>query len=52
MPNYATIGNIEVANAFLNGNGMVAIDTAGKLDVKANTANVTSFNLFTHGYVF
>jgi len=49
---YATIGNIEVANAFLNGNGIVAIDSAGKLDVQANGANVTSFNLFTHGYVF
>jgi hypothetical protein len=51
MANYATIGNIEVANATINGNGTVALDSSGKLDVKANGANVTSFNLFTYGYI-
>jgi hypothetical protein len=52
IADYATIGNIEVANAFLNGNGILPIDSSGKIDVQANGANVTSFNLFTYGYVF
>ncbi|GAC1506029.1 MAG: hypothetical protein NVS2B12_20170 [Ktedonobacteraceae bacterium] len=48
---YASIGNLPVANGTLNGSGMLQLDAAGRIDVKANggTCNVT---LYTHGYVF
>jgi hypothetical protein len=51
IADYASIGNIEVANAYLNGNGIIAIDSSGKIDVQANAGNCT-VTLYTHGYIF
>lgn len=48
---YASIGNIEVANAYINGNGILAVDSSGKIDIQANTGNCT-VTLYTHGYIF
>jgi hypothetical protein len=48
---YASIGNIQVANASVNGCGVLQLDSAGKIDIKANTGNCT-VTLYTHGYIF
>ncbi len=47
---YATLGTIAVANIFINGGGMLQVDTGGSIDIKANngSCNVT---LYTYGYV-
>src|SRR5579859_4354219 len=50
-PNYQSVGNIQVANQFANGGGIVQLDSTGKLDIKANTGNCTT-TLYTHGYIF
>lgn len=47
---YISMGNTTVANAALNGNGYVALDSQGRLDVKANVGTCT-FTLYTYGYV-
>jgi hypothetical protein len=49
--NYASFGNLSQANDTINGNGILAVDSAGKVDIKANTGNCT-VTLYTHGYVF
>jgi hypothetical protein len=51
MTNYQTVGNIQVANAFVNGGGILQLDSSGKIDIKANTGNCT-VTLYTHGYIF
>jgi hypothetical protein len=51
MANYQTIGNLPAANASLNGNGILQLDSSGKIDIQANVGNCT-VNLFTHGYTF
>ncbi len=48
---YASIGNLAIANGFLNGIGLVQLDVNGRIDVKANTGTCT-VTLYTHGYVF
>lgn len=47
---YATLGNITVASSTINGVGQLALDSNGKIDIKANTGtcNVT---LYTYGYM-
>jgi hypothetical protein len=47
---YASIGNLPVANGFLNDDGLLALDSAGKIDIKANVGNCT-VTLYTSGYV-
>lgn len=51
ITDYASIGNIQLANAFINGCGTLQLDSAGKIDIKANTGNCT-VTLYTHGYIF
>jgi len=48
---YASIGNLDVANGFLNGTGLLQVDASGRIDVKANGSTCT-VTLYTHGYVF
>lgn len=50
MSAYASIGNLAVANGFLNGNGLLGLDGAGKIDIKANSGSCT-VTLYTYGYV-
>ena len=47
---YVTLGNIQVANAYVNGGGLVQLDGNGQIDIKANTGNCT-VSLYTHGYI-
>ncbi len=47
---YESIGNIQVANASVNGGGLLQLDSSGKIDIKANTGNCT-VTLYTHGYI-
>ncbi len=49
--NYASMGNLSQANDTINGNGILAIDSAGKIDIRANNGNCT-VTLYTHGYTF
>ncbi len=48
--NYVAIGNLPAANAFLNGGGLVQLDSNGKIDIKANGGACT-VSLYTQGYV-
>jgi hypothetical protein len=48
---YASIGNLPLASGFLNGSGMLQIDSAGRIDIKANSGTCT-VTLYTHGYIF
>jgi hypothetical protein len=48
--NYVVIGNLPATNAFLNGGGLVQLDSSGKIDIKANGGNCT-VSLYTQGYV-
>lgn len=47
---YVTLGNIQIANAFVNGGGLLQLDGNGQIDIKANTGNCT-VSLYTHGYI-
>lgn len=47
---YVTLGNIQVANAYINGGGLVQLDSNGQIDIKANAGNCT-VSLYTHGYI-
>jgi hypothetical protein len=47
----ATIGNLAVANGYVNAQAIVAVDSNGSLDIKANGGNCT-VTLYTYGYVF
>ena len=47
---YATLGNIQIANAYVNGGGLLQLDGNGQIDIKANTGNCT-VSLYTHGYI-
>ncbi len=47
----ATIGNLAVANGYVNAQAIVAVDSNGSLDIKANVGNCT-VTLYTYGYVF
>lgn len=48
---YASIGNLPTANGTLNSSGMLQVDAAGRIDIKANNGTCT-VTLYTHGYVF
>jgi len=48
---YASIGNLAIANGFVNGTGLLQLDASGRVDVKANTGTCT-VTLYTYGYVF
>lgn len=47
---YATLGNLAVANGYINGGGLLQVDSSGQIDIKANGGNCT-VTLYTHGYV-
>ena len=47
---YVTQGNIQVANAYVNGGGLLQLDGNGQIDIKANMGNCT-VSLYTHGYI-
>lgn len=47
---YATIGNLPTANGFLNGGGLLPVDSTGKIDIKANGGACT-VTLYTFGYI-
>jgi hypothetical protein len=48
---YATIGNIVVANSYVNSTGVLAVDANGSIDLKAINGSCT-VTLYTYGYVF
>lgn len=48
--NYATIGNLAVASGFVNGSGILQVDSGGNIDIQANGGNCT-VTLFVHGYI-
>jgi hypothetical protein len=48
---YASCGNITVASSIVNGTGLLQMDSAGKIDIKANAGTCT-VTLYTHGYTF
>jgi len=48
---YTSIGNLPLANGFLNGTGMLQIDSTGRIDIKANSGTCT-ITLYTYGYIF
>ncbi len=50
MSAYATIGALAVAGNTLGGMGLLQVDAAGRLDIKANAGTCT-VTLYTHGYV-
>jgi len=47
---YVTIGNLAVANGYMNDTGLLSLDANGNIDIKANggTCVVT---LYTYGYI-
>jgi hypothetical protein len=50
LSNYQALGNLPAANSFLNTNGIVQLDSSGKIDIKANSGNCT-VSLYTQGYI-
>lgn len=50
LANYQALGNLPAASSFLNTNGIVQLDSNGKIDIKANGGNCT-ISLYTQGYV-
>jgi len=47
---YQSVGNIQVANQYANGGGLLQVDSNGQIDIKANGGAAT-VTLYTHGYV-
>lgn len=47
---YASIGNIALANGFLDGTGELQLDAQGRIDIKANGGSCT-VTLYTYGYI-
>ena len=47
---YVTLGNIQVANAYVNGGGLVQLDGNGQIDIIANSRKST-VSLYTHVYI-
>ena len=47
---YASIGNIPVASATVNGNGILPLDASGRVDIKA-FVGTCSLTLYTYGYI-
>lgn len=50
LSNSQALGNLPVANAFCNANGLVQLDSSGRLDIKANGGNCT-VSFYTQGYI-
>ncbi len=50
MTAYASIGNIAIANSYLDGMGILQVDAAGSIDITANTGACT-VTLYTYGYI-
>lgn len=50
LTGYHTLGNIQVGGAFVNGSGVLAVDSNGKIDIAAQGGNA-SVTLYTQGYV-
>ncbi|HEV2659970.1 MAG TPA: hypothetical protein VGU68_05180 [Ktedonobacteraceae bacterium] len=50
MTKYATIGALAVSGNTLGGMGLLQVDSAGRIDIKANAGTCT-VTLYTHGYV-
>ncbi|MEO9028315.1 MAG: hypothetical protein ABI413_05825 [Ktedonobacteraceae bacterium] len=48
--NYFVVGNEPTANLSINGNAIMPIDAAGKIDIQANTGNCT-VSLYSYGYI-
>ncbi|HTK10281.1 MAG TPA: hypothetical protein VL485_24135 [Ktedonobacteraceae bacterium] len=46
---YLTVGNLQVSGQFLNGAGLVPLDSLGRLDIGANTGTCTT-TLYVYGY--
>lgn len=47
---YDSLGNTAIANQTINGMGVLQVDSAGMIDIKANSGDCT-VTLYTHGYV-
>jgi hypothetical protein len=47
---YVTLGNIQVASAYVNGGGLLQLDSNGQIDIKAYMGTCT-VSLYTHGYI-
>ncbi len=47
---YASIGNLALANSYLDGMGLLQLDGGGRIDIKAN-AGACTVTLYTHGYM-
>jgi hypothetical protein len=47
---HAAVGNLAVSNGYVDGLGIVQVDTAGKIDIKANGGSCT-VTLYTYGYI-
>ncbi len=47
---YSSLGNIAIASSYLNGEGVLAVDNAGRIDIKA-TGGTCIVTLYTYGYV-
>lgn len=45
-----TIGNLSTANGFVNGNGMIPVDSNGKIDVSASAGDCVT-TVYIYGYV-
>jgi hypothetical protein len=50
LAGYDTLGDMPVANGFINGSGVLPVDASGKLDIAAHNGNAT-VTLYTYGYV-
>jgi hypothetical protein len=46
---YLTVGNLQLANQFINGAGLVPLDSQGRLDVQANTGTCST-TLHIYGF--
>ncbi len=47
---YMSTGNLQTANGYLNGAGILQLDANGQADVRATTGNCT-VTIWTYGYV-
>jgi hypothetical protein len=46
----AAVGNLAVSTGYVDGLGIVGVDSNGQIDIKANAGNCT-VTLYTYGYV-
>ncbi len=47
---YQSIGNLQVANQYCNGGGLMQVDANGQIDIKTNSGACV-VTLYTHGYI-